>query len=427
MKPWFIKEDNVVPFPKKDKGVVRLPNVNAYPDFLTGVQDLQAAMKRGDFSAETYKKLYQDLIHKFMRVESFETPWFLREAPAGIMSLAKQVQNLPPDTDPRIIAKINDYIELAVKKSQGDGGINNIYTSVSEPLKKINDADLQKYRGIVAKLMIGNGLTGDERNKIIKAMDENKCINIAELKKANNLLSNICAHFKDSLETQKYYMDMLMFQPGQRIGPGEILFATHSKELIKGTSGDLTVINTGQEIEVKGGRTAGRFRDQDIMPKGGAYEKLATQFIQRYSDAKKPIIKKTAVGISFSQLIDGANNNPTMKNKILKDIQTVLNSLWPNSPYVNEIVKNIGSGNEKGALYNHGLANLKAYYNVKQGAGDAMGVLFIKPGQNDARTNYAETFEALISIFDIKVTSAYPIASDTPEAFAKIEVMAKNK
>jgi hypothetical protein len=362
-----------------------------------------------------------------MKTESFETPWFLREAPAGIMSLAKQVQNLPPDTDPRIIAKINDYIELAVKKSQGDGGVNNIYTSVSEPLKKINDADLQKYRGIVAKLMIGNGLTGDERNKIIKAMDENTCINIAELKKANNLLSNICAHFKDSLETQKYYMDMLMFQPGQRIGPGEILFATHSKELIKGTSGDLTVINTGQEIEVKGGRTAGRFRDQDIMPKGGAYEKLATQFIQRYSDAKKPIIKKTAVGISFSQLIDGANNNPTMKNKILKDIQTVLNSLWPNSPYVNEIVKNIGSGNEKAALYNHGLANLKAYYNVKQGAGDAMGVLFIKPGKNDARTNYAETFEALISIFDIKVTSAYPIASDTPEAFAKIEVMAKNK
>jgi hypothetical protein len=427
MKPWFIQEDNVIPFPKKDTSVVRLPNVNAYPDFLTGVQDLQNHLKQGDISSDIHKKLYQDLIHRFMKVESFETPWFLRESPAGIMSLTKQIQNLPPDTDPRIIAKINDYIELAMKKSQGDGSINNVYTSVSDPLKKINDADLQKYRGMVAKLMIGNGLTGDERNKIIQAMDENKCINIAELKKENNLLSNICAYFKDSLETQKYYMDMLMFQPGQRIGPGEILFATHSKDLIKGTKGDLTVINTGQEIEVKGGKTAGRFRDQDIMPKGGIYEKLATQFIQRYSDPQKPIIKKTAVGISFSQLIDGVNNNPTLKTKILKDIQTVLNSLWPNSPYVNEIVKNINSGNEKGALYNQGLANLKAYYSAKQGVGDVMGVLFIKPGQNDARTNYAETFEALINIFDIKVTSAYPIASDTPEAFPKIEVTAKNK
>ncbi len=91
MKPWFIKEDNVVPFPKKDKGVVRLPNINAYPDFLTGVQDLQAAMKRGDFSAEIYKKLYQDLIHRFMRVESFETPWFLREAPADAEKMRQRV------------------------------------------------------------------------------------------------------------------------------------------------------------------------------------------------------------------------------------------------------------------------------------------------------------------------------------------------
>ena len=81
MKPWFIKEDNVIPFPKKDTGVVKLPNVNAYPDFLSGVQDLQNHLKRGDISSDIHKKLYQDLIHRFMRTESFETPWFLREGP----------------------------------------------------------------------------------------------------------------------------------------------------------------------------------------------------------------------------------------------------------------------------------------------------------------------------------------------------------
>lgn len=69
----------MVPFPKKDKGVVRLPNVNAYPDFLTGVQDLQNHLKNGDISSDIHKKLYQDLIQRFMRVESFETPWFIRE------------------------------------------------------------------------------------------------------------------------------------------------------------------------------------------------------------------------------------------------------------------------------------------------------------------------------------------------------------
>jgi len=79
MKPWFIQEDNVIPFRKKDTSVVRLPNVNAYPDFLSGVQDLQNHLKQGDISSDIHKKLYQDLIHRFMKVESFETPWFLRE------------------------------------------------------------------------------------------------------------------------------------------------------------------------------------------------------------------------------------------------------------------------------------------------------------------------------------------------------------
>lgn len=97
MKPWFIREDNVVPFPKKDKGVVRLPNVNTYPDFLTGVQDLQNHLKNGDISSDIHKKLYQDLIHRFMKVESFETPWFIREAPGDrneYINIVKQLQNL---------------------------------------------------------------------------------------------------------------------------------------------------------------------------------------------------------------------------------------------------------------------------------------------------------------------------------------------
>jgi len=105
MKPWFIKEDNVIPFPKKDKGVVRLPNVNAYPDFLTGVQDLQNHLKQGDISSDIHKKLYQDLIHRFMKTESFETPWFLREAPrdidnevpTGIMALPQADMRLEKD------------------------------------------------------------------------------------------------------------------------------------------------------------------------------------------------------------------------------------------------------------------------------------------------------------------------------------------
>ena len=79
MNPWFLKEGDVIPFPKKDDKVLNLPNVGAYPDFLTGVDDLQSRVKQGTLSDEMYKKLYTELLHRFMRRESAETPWFMVE------------------------------------------------------------------------------------------------------------------------------------------------------------------------------------------------------------------------------------------------------------------------------------------------------------------------------------------------------------
>ena len=80
MKPWFEKESNVIKFPTPKAKVVQMPNVQSYPDFLTGVKDLHARVARGEISQQSHDKLYQDLIHRFMKEESFDTPWFLREA-----------------------------------------------------------------------------------------------------------------------------------------------------------------------------------------------------------------------------------------------------------------------------------------------------------------------------------------------------------
>ena len=83
MKPWFEKEiveADIIKFPEPQAKVVQMPNVQEYPDFITGVQDLQAKQKDGAISQESYDKLYAELIHRFMKKESFETPWYLREA-----------------------------------------------------------------------------------------------------------------------------------------------------------------------------------------------------------------------------------------------------------------------------------------------------------------------------------------------------------
>jgi len=89
IQPWFqreLEEAEVIKFPEPEKKVLQMPSVASYPDFMTGVEDLKARRHKGDISQASHDKLYTDLIHRFMRKESFETPWFLRESTRGILS-----------------------------------------------------------------------------------------------------------------------------------------------------------------------------------------------------------------------------------------------------------------------------------------------------------------------------------------------------
>ena len=82
MKPWFekeIAEADIIKFPEPKEKVIKMPSVAEYPDFISGVQDLQSRHKQGQISQDSYDKLYTELIHRFMKKESFENPWFLRE------------------------------------------------------------------------------------------------------------------------------------------------------------------------------------------------------------------------------------------------------------------------------------------------------------------------------------------------------------
>ena len=81
MKPWFERDAKIIKFPEPEKKVIQMPNVASYPDFLTGVSDLKARRHKGEISQDSHDKLYTDLIHRFMRKEDVENPWFLREAP----------------------------------------------------------------------------------------------------------------------------------------------------------------------------------------------------------------------------------------------------------------------------------------------------------------------------------------------------------
>jgi len=92
MKPWFVKEADIIKFPEPDKKVVQMPNVASYPDFLTGVKDLHNRKAQGEISQDSHDRLYSDLINRFMKKESFETPWFLREVGLSVGTLQKDPQ-----------------------------------------------------------------------------------------------------------------------------------------------------------------------------------------------------------------------------------------------------------------------------------------------------------------------------------------------
>lgn len=417
MKPWFIREGDVIKFPDPSaKKIVRLPTIDQYPSFIDGVMDLKAQLDDGQISRKIYDKLYTDLIQRFSKKESAETPWFIAEA-EGIMSLTKQLQNLPPDTDPAILDKINDYIKLAQAKKQDPE--TNLYRQVATKVKSIDDQDMKKYYKIVSKFMIGNGLSGKQIDAIINAINNNTCVDVGQLKQPQNDLSNILFMYKDSVETQKYYNDLLMYQPASRIGPGEILFATHSKELIKGDKGDLTVLATNQEIEVKGGIYAGRFKDDDILPQA-TYTTKSEQFEQKY----KGIVRAVPSGIGYGALIQGMNQNKAQANNIYKDFQLIIKDLFPNNPYTKQIVQAVKQGDAKRAQNLHGLANLHAYFNAKAGG---MGILFINVKGGTATTSYAENLQGLLQAFDVKVETAYPITQVPLNPFPKIGVQAKSQ
>ena len=102
MKPWFEREAKVIKFPEPEKKVVQMPNVASYPDFITGVSDLKARMGKGEISQASHDKLYTDLIHRFMKKESFETPWFLREA---------DLSKVSPSSKPKYLGAVNQLLQ----------------------------------------------------------------------------------------------------------------------------------------------------------------------------------------------------------------------------------------------------------------------------------------------------------------------------
>ena len=288
VQPWFqreFEEGDIIKFPEPEKKVIELPNVQSYPDFLTGVKDLHNRLEKGEISQASHDKLYQDLIHRFMKKESFETPWFLREAPkksGGIMDLpvSQEIEQVKK----MLLQQIQNEEELEVLKKilkvMKTAGIDD---KLAKALKTDQDAAplVQK---LVADIMNTEGTTAEKlhfANNYTKGFINLDAVLTPNQKMSiNQILKNEMPpdpNNKDQKQTSFVYavFDFLAknYTP-QGVGPGEVAMAVLSPNISRigggtGAVGDIKIDHNNKSyyIEMKGKNvkgTAGRLSDAKI-------------------------------------------------------------------------------------------------------------------------------------------------------------------
>ena len=240
MKPWFEKEADILKFPEPEKKVITMPNVASYPDFLTGVKDLHNRKDKGEISQASHDKLYQDLIHRFMKKESFEKPWFLREAPSTeLLQMIKDRLN-----DPNIDEKTLQKVLMALEGS----GLKQRLQGVLE-----NDPDAKKAITTVTEQIFAAKPTTQDIDNFIKAYPKG-LVNIQALTEPGKKdWSQIFIGYTGDNHMTRV-VDRLYQVKNQGIGPAEVCLLVLSPQIFHSGSrpgaGDIYIDGAGH-FEIK--------------------------------------------------------------------------------------------------------------------------------------------------------------------------------
>ena len=241
MKPWFEKEAEIIPFPKKpERQVIKMPSVSEYPDFITGVLDLQARRDKGQISKDSYNRLYQDLIHRFMKKESFETPWFLREAPSTeLLTMIKDKLN-----DPALDDKVLQKVLMALE----GGGLKQRVQGVLE-----NDPDAKKVLASVTEQIFSAKPTTEDIEAFITAYPKG-LVNIqALLETGKKEWSQVFVGYQPDNHMGRV-VERLYKLKNQGIGPAEVCLSVLSPKIFHSGSrpgaGDIFIDGAGH-FEIK--------------------------------------------------------------------------------------------------------------------------------------------------------------------------------
>ena len=295
MKPWFEKEAEIIPFPKKpERQVIKMPSVSEYPDFITGVLDLQARRDKGQISKDSYDRLYQDLIHRFMKKESFEKPWFLREQPDD-----RNVQRLNYVTNylksnPKELARFHKVIsqkEREQKVASGSTDAVDLAKKLQPALTKPESDQAPLIKTLIQKMVQADG-DDDDMINFVNNYGKVSYINTEALMKQGERVP-----IKSWLSGAGKVSDAFIFSLFKSLfpkdaygGPGETAMALVSPSLTRpdGNKGDLVINKLNVEVKGEASKGGGRLKDEALSIGTPNIEPIYAQVKQKRPNINLP-------------------------------------------------------------------------------------------------------------------------------------------
>lgn len=308
-----------------------------------------------------------------------------------IRNLTNKMAGLPASINKRYLDQIERVLKIA-HRTDKRGGTSQT-GSIANTLSKIDDVDLQrgKYYRTVAKEMVGHELSPQEIGVIVRAMRADKAIDFSQLKAVSSDISKIFPQFGISENTKSFFQDLFFVTP-QRVGPGEVLFCIMSKSIYKGGKGDLTITNGESEegVEVKAGKTGGRFRDGDVTKlQAPNLRQLQTDFINKY---QPPIDTGWSIDAIIKDLMNREGVEP---GQVANETVAMFDAIFPGNSYSTKLKNAILGGNTVEARQFYALANLEFYYKAK--GEKAQAYLFIQAKSMPAKTCYVDSYDDIKS------------------------------
>lgn len=389
MKPWFIKEADIIKFPKPKAKVVQMPNVQSYPDFLSGVKDLHMRRDTGEISQASHDKLYTDLIHRFAKKESFETPWFLREYD----SLDQEKNNIISkisgmDATNEKDAEILDRIYKLLNSETIQPNIANAFRGAIEDDNFANvDAVVKELTGIIFNIesdfkKISGFLQKLETQKSVVNVDKLTSVGVHSLADVFD---------GDDVAIKAFYA-LKRFGVGlKQKGPGEYALAVLSNKIkILQGGGDISINDKLVEVKASIGTSGGR------LGMGGPTNAKAKKYWSSVSPSIATHFESGAKGLGIGQAINYLNTDYPLNDSNARNKRMEIVSNWYNKVFDT-------NGNAiSNAFMQQDIASvqaeyIKANYEWYKSKDDFQGILILSYGAG--KSAYAESSDDLVNLF----------------------------